>query len=39
MTYKKSILYKKNNVKDLIFYRYICEMYILADLKLNLKKK
>ena len=26
------------NEKDIIFYKYICKMYILADIKLNCKK-
>ena len=37
MTNKKIIL-KKSNVKDFIFYKYICEIYILADLKWNYEK-
>ena len=27
------------NLKDFIFYKYICEMYILADIKISLFEK
>ena len=35
---KEYIMRKRINVKDFIFYEYICKMYILTDLKWNCKK-
>ena len=31
---QKSIYYKKKNFKDFILFKYICQIYILADIYL-----